>query len=146
VAAVAAVMLATVGAAHRAAAQRPVDFRVVSVGTVTARRYVGGGAGASIALGARLRLGALATLGHSAGGLATRNELMVTFHLTPYRRRGPAAYAGAGAALLADAGGTAEYMVLVLGLEAHPGRAAGWFLEGGVGGGVRLAAGYRWRL
>lgn len=139
-------MLATAVAAHGAAAQRPLDFRVVSVGTVTARRYVGGGAGGSVALGSRLRLGALATLGHSAGGLATRDELMVTFHLTPYRRRGLAAYAGAGAALLADSVAAAEYMVLVLGVEAHPGRAAGWFVEGGVGGGIRLAAGYRWRL
>lgn len=145
-AALAAVLLATVVAAQRAAAQRPVDFRVVSVGTATARRYLGGGAGGSVALGARLRLGALATLGHSAGGLATRDELMVTFHLTPYRRHGLAAYAGAGAALLADSDVATEYMVVVLGLEAHPGRAAGWFVEGGVGGGVRLAAGYRWRL
>ncbi len=117
----------------------------MSVATVTARHYVGAGVGASVALGGRLRLGALATLGHAEGGLATRDELMVTFHLTPYRRRGVAAYAGAGAAVLGASAGGAEYMVLVLGLEAHPARAAGWFVEGGVGGGVRLAAGYRWR-
>lgn len=113
---------------------------------MTARRYVGGGAGASVALGGRLRLGALATLGHAKGGLATRDEVLMTFHLTPYRQRGVAAYAGAGAAVLAGSGVTAEYMVLMLGVEAHPARASGWFLEGGVGGGVRLAAGYRWRL
>ncbi len=38
------------------------------------------------------------------------------------------------------------YIVLTLGVESRPGSGGGWFVEGGVGGGVRLAGGYRWRL
>jgi hypothetical protein len=55
------------------------------------------------------------------------------------------AYAATG---IAGVTGAKEegYMVLTLGLESRPGRRSGWFVEGGVGGGVRVAAGYRWRL
>jgi hypothetical protein len=54
------------------------------------------------------------------------------------------AYAGGGVAGIAgpdDRG----YLVLLLGIEAGPGARGGWALEAGVGGGLRLAAGYRWR-
>ena len=37
------------------------------------------------------------------------------------------------------------YLVLALGLEGRPGGPDGWFVEAGVGGGARLAAGWRWR-
>jgi hypothetical protein len=44
-------------------------------------------------------------------------------------------------------GGPVErgYLVLTLGLEASPGGRTGWFLEAGVGGGARIAAGWRRR-
>jgi hypothetical protein len=52
-----------------------------------------------------------------------------------------------GAGGVAVAGGAVDqgYMVVTLGLEARPGARSGWFVEAGVGGGARLAAGYRWR-
>jgi hypothetical protein len=136
----------SLGAARPARAQAPVELRLVALGTATATRYAGGGVGASVGLGGRLRFEALTTLGDADGRLGTRNEAAVTFHLTPYRARGVAVYGGGGAALLTTGAGTSEYMVLFLGLEARPARAVGWFVEGGVGGGVRLAAGYRIRL
>jgi hypothetical protein len=37
------------------------------------------------------------------------------------------------------------YVVVTLGVEARPGAPSGWFVEAGVGGGARLAMGYRWR-
>ena len=37
------------------------------------------------------------------------------------------------------------YLVLLLGLEARPGAFHGWSVELGVGAGVRVAVGYRWR-
>ena len=40
---------------------------------------------------------------------------------------------------------TCPLVVLTLGLEARPAARDGWFVEAGVGGGARLAAGYRWR-
>ena len=44
-------------------------------------------------------------------------------------------------------GGPVEqgYLVVAIGLEGRPGARAGWFVEAGVGGGARLALGYRWR-
>jgi hypothetical protein len=52
-----------------------------------------------------------------------------------------------GAGGVAVVGGPVEqgYLVLTLGLEDRPAARAGWFVEAGVGGGARLAAGYRWR-
>jgi hypothetical protein len=35
--------------------------------------------------------------------------------------------------------------MLTLGLEARPGAPSGWALEVGLGGGVRVSAGWRWR-
>jgi hypothetical protein len=37
------------------------------------------------------------------------------------------------------------YLVLTLGMEQRPGAASGWMVELGLGGGVRLSGGYRWR-
>jgi hypothetical protein len=66
------------------------------------------------------------------------------FLLAPTRRGNLAAYLAGGLAIV---GGPAErgYLVLTVGIEDRPGSRAGWFIEGGVGGGARIAAGYRWR-
>jgi hypothetical protein len=42
-------------------------------------------------------------------------------------------------------GDTQGYMVLGLGVESSPGARSGWALEAGIGGGFRIALGYRWR-
>jgi hypothetical protein len=41
--------------------------------------------------------------------------------------------------------GSQGYVVLGLGLERAPGGRSGWALEAGVGGGVRVTVGWRWR-
>jgi hypothetical protein len=58
-----------------------------------------------------------------------------------------APYAGGGVALAATSDEVFEYVLLVIGLETAPGARRGWFAEVGIGGGVRVAAGYRirWR-
>ena len=38
-----------------------------------------------------------------------------------------------------------DILVLLVGIESRPGGQGGWFVEAGIGGGARLAAGYRWR-
>jgi len=47
----------------------------------------------------------------------------------------------AGAATTHGAG----YLTALVGVEDAPGRTAGWYAEVGLGGGVRVAAGWRWR-
>lgn len=122
------------------------DLRVQSVVTLADQQYVGGGLGLTLGAGSRGRLGALAMLGERDGALAARFEATLTLHLEPFARRGVGIYGGGGAAFVTGGGPDAEYLVLFLGVETAPARRAGVFVEGGVGGGVRLAAGYRLRL
>ena len=77
--------------------------------------------------------------------LAGRAELLATFHLNPFRSRGWTVYGGAGAAVQFAESEAAEYVVAVIGAESKPARAAGAFVEIGVGGGLRAAAGIRFR-
>jgi hypothetical protein len=52
---------------------------------------------------------------------------------------------GAGGVALAEGPVDQGYVVVTLGIEGRPGGRSGWFAEAGVGGGARLAVGYRWR-
>jgi hypothetical protein len=92
----------------------------------------------------RTRLSLLAGAGPSAGEPAWRVELLTHFLLNPAKTRGPALYGAAGVAAV---GGPFErgYLILVVGAEGQPGAPSGWVAEAGVGGGARLAVGYRWR-
>ncbi|HEX5386885.1 MAG TPA: hypothetical protein VFW66_09315 [Gemmatimonadales bacterium] len=95
----------------------------------------------------RIALTAVAgpTLSAGTGGdVAGRAELLGHFLLAPTVARHAGVYVGGG---LAGVVGPADRAVLVLvaGLEQRPGAPAGWALELGVGGGIRIAAGYRWR-
>jgi hypothetical protein len=124
-------------------AQRGHDVQLQAIGLVGGREFVGAGAGAGLRFGRGLR----AALAVSGGWLepgrgAGRGELLATFHLTPFRRAGPAVYGGGGVAALA-ADSLRGYLVLLVGLEARPAGGGGWFAEAGIGGGVRLALGYR---
>jgi hypothetical protein len=125
------------------AAQRGHDVQVHAIGLVGGREFVGAGAGAGLRFGRGLRAALLVGGGWSEPGRAAgRGELLATFHLTPFRRAAPAVYGGGGvAAQVADS--LRGYVVLLLGLEARPAAGGGWFAEAGVGGGVRLALGYR---
>lgn len=107
-------------------------------------------AGAGLAFGwrdeGRTRWQAGATLGGLDGhGVGARADLAWHFLLDPAGTRGGAVYGGAGMSLLAGGGRVTPYVMLVLGAEHAPGRGGGTFVEVGVGGGVRVAAGYRWR-
>jgi hypothetical protein len=103
-----------------------------------------GGVYAALRTSLRTRVSVAAGAGSSGGDAAWRGELLAHFLLNPDRQRGAALYGAGG---LAVVGGPVDegYLVLTLGLEASPGGRTGWFVEGGVGGGARLAAGYRWR-
>ena len=92
----------------------------------------------------RTRLSAAAGAGISTGKLVTRGEILGHFLLSPDKRHGTGFYFAGGVAVVrgpVDRG----YLVLTAGVEQRPAAGAGWMAEFGVGGGVRLALGYRWR-
>src|SRR6267378_1085367 len=108
-----------------------------SLGCVLA--LAGGVAGVRPAPGQRLA----AT---EVGAGAVRLAASAQFLLEPGARKGASLYGGFG---IAFAGATSQhgagYLTALVGLESAPGRTAGWYAELGFAGGVRLAAGRRWR-
>ncbi|MFQ6046398.1 MAG: hypothetical protein ACE5PT_08580 [Gemmatimonadales bacterium] len=127
------------------AAQRAREWQIHGVAVVAESDFIGGGVGFGLRSWGRMRLGATASAGSVAGALAGRGELSLSYHVNPVLRRGVAPYAGGGAAVTVTDSGTTEYLVLVVGLEASPGRPWGFFAEVGVSGGLRGTAGIRWR-
>ncbi len=104
--------------------------------------FLGAGPGLILRTRMRVGMGLTGALGAWGGNLAGRGEALLSFSLDPIRERGIAPYLGGGVAVIGDRAGTAEYLVAVLGLSGNPGRTTGWFVEAGVGGGLRFAAGF----
>ena len=105
-----------------------------------------GGAGLYVArrAGPRGRISLFAGAAGDDGGASGRGEALVHLLVSPGRRRGAAPYLAGGLGVdVADR--TEARLVALVGLEGSPGGRQGWVLEGGVGGGWRLAAGWRWR-
>ena len=125
-------------------AQQEQEWRVQALGTVARapESFVGAGAGLVLRNRTRTGVGVNAVVGVRDGNLAGRGEALLSFSLDPFRERGVAPYLAGGVAVVGDRVGTEEYLVAVLGLSINPGRATGWFVEAGVGGGVRVAAGF----
>ncbi len=137
-------MLAAAIAAGPAVAQQVRELGVAAIVTASDPALAVGGVYGALRTSLRTRISAAAGVGASGGETAWRAELLGHFLLSPTRRSGAGVYGAGGVALV---GGPVKqgYLVLALGLEARPGTRAGWFVEAGVGGGARLAAGYRWR-
>ncbi len=136
--------LASFGLPGQLAAQSVPEAQLHALGIATARTFFGGGAGIAIRPRGRLRLALTGTAGRSEGRVAGRVEVVATFSVTR-AGRGLGVYGGGGAAVTWRSGERREWMLLVVGIESSPARSAGWFLEGGVGGGLRAAAGIRLR-
>lgn len=105
---------------------------------------VTGGLYGAVRASSRMRLAATAGLGVSDGRAAGRGELLAHFLLSPAAKSGTGVYFGGGVAGVVGAVDQG-YVVALVGLEAAPGGRSGWAIEAGVGGGVRLTAGWRWR-
>lgn len=135
---------AALGAAPPAAAQRVTEAGLQAMATFSDPALAVAGATGAIRLSERGRLALSLGAGGSDGAFAWRGEAVGHFLLAPRRRRGMAAYGGGG---LAVVGGPVDrgYLLLTLGVEAAPGSRSGWFAEAGVGGGLRVAGGWRWR-
>jgi hypothetical protein len=125
-------------------AQSVPELGAIAMATASDPAIVAAGAYGGLRTSLRTRVSAAALAGVSQGEAAWRGELLAHFLLSPTRLRGAGVYGAGGIALV---GGAVDrsYIVLTLGVEARPGASSGWFVEAGVGGGARLAAGYRWR-
>jgi hypothetical protein len=92
------------------------------------------------------RLALSAACGDYEGALGVRVDATAQLVLRPADRSGVGPYGGLGLAFVAAAAShSAGYLTALLGVESAPGRRAGWYAELGLGGGVRLAVGARWR-
>jgi hypothetical protein len=127
-----------------AAAQRVMELGVQAIGTAADPAVAVGGVYGAIRTSQRTRISAALGAGVSGDDGAVRGELLAHFLLNPTRRTGAGVY-GAGGVAIAEGPVDQGYAVVTLGIEGRPGGRAGWFVEAGVGGGARLAAGYRWR-
>ncbi len=144
-------MLALAGGAvwaRPAQGQRLTATEVGAGATVVGARrwFTGGEIGVARRPGGQGRFALTAASGSCDGALGVRLAASAQFLLEPGARTGTSLYAGFG---IAFAGAASErgagYLTALVGLESAPGRAAGWYAELGLAGGVRLAAGRRWR-
>ena len=95
-------------------------------------------------VGRRDRLAFGLGLGGAGGQVTGRGEAMWQFLLSPEAEGRPGVYLGAGLA----GSVTREWrgwVIATVGVDWSPGGQSGWTAELGVGGGVRVALGYRWR-
>jgi hypothetical protein len=126
------------------AAQQGRELGVQVVATASDPALAVAGVYGGVRTSARTRFSAAAGAGLSSGDLAFRGEVLGHFLLSPNQRKGPGFYLAGGVAGIegpVDRG----YLVLTVGLEDRPAAASGWAVEVGVGGGVRVMLGYRWR-
>ena len=124
-------------------AQKGIEGGIHAVATFADFDFAGGGLHLGLRPGGRTRFTLTASPGVIEDDFAFRAEGTAQFMLNP-GSQGHGWYAGAGVAGLA---GPADelYLLLVLGLETSPGGGSGWVVETGIGGGVRVLLGYRWR-
>lgn len=126
-----------------AAAQHGWELGIQGIGTFADFDFAGGGLWGGLRPGGRTRFGIALMPGVFDEELAGRGELVTHFLLSPASmRRG--LYAGGGLAGIVGEGNHG-YLLLVLGYETRPGAGSGWVIETGIGGGVRVLLGYRWR-
>lgn len=126
--------------------QEPHGLELAATGAVVVTDPVFAGAGfqGAVRPGGRSRLVVGVLPGMIEDRFALRGELVAHFLLSPGARRGVGFYGLGGVAGLTGPRKRA-YLMLGVGVEANPGGRSGWMLEAGVGGGVRIAAGWRWR-
>ncbi len=127
-------------------AQSRSELQVWALAAASKPAFYGAGLGIAFRDEDRLRFAlAAAPGGYGNGAFGARADATLQFLLDPTRPSGAAIYGGGGLSLAARQGHATPYLLLVLGIEHAPGGPRGAFAEVGVGGGVRVAIGYRWR-
>jgi hypothetical protein len=125
-------------------AQMVKEWGVQAIAAFADPAFAGGGAYGALRFGERTRAAVTLNPGVQDGEFAFRGELLGHLLVNGRSARHPQLYAFGGVA--GEAGPvTRGWLVLGAGLEARPGGRSGWALELGVGGGVRISAGFRWR-
>lgn len=104
-----------------------------------------GGLYGAVRTSSRTRLALTASAGIVERAAGWRGEVLAHFLLNPRTTRKPGVYGGGGVAAAGSGGQARGYVVVLLGVEGKPGAGSGWFVEAGLGGGFRAAAGWRWR-
>ncbi len=143
----AAVAVVAAAAVTPAQAQGWREVQAWGVAVASEPAVLAGGLGIAWRDRGRTRIGvALAGGATDEGAPAGRAEVTWHFLLDPARRSGVALYGGGGLALAIVEGDVLRPRVqLAMGLDWAPAGSSGAFLEAGVGGGGRLAAGVRFR-
>ncbi len=127
-------------------AQRQSELQVWGLAAASKPAFHGAGLGLGFRDEGRTRFAVAGALGSfQDGSLGGRADATLQFLLNPQKRSGAAIYGGGGLTLAAGRGQATPYLLLVLGAAHAPGGPGGSFVEVGVGGGVRIAVGYRWR-
>jgi hypothetical protein len=141
-----ALLPALLAAAGSARAQAARETQVWAVAAASKPAFYGAGLGLAWRDEQRMRVAPAVALGsYDDGRFGARADLAIHFLLDPVKRTGAAVYGGGGLSVAVRGGRLTPYALLVLGAEGSPGGGGGSFLEIGVGGGVRVAVGYRWR-
>ncbi|HEX6089435.1 MAG TPA: hypothetical protein VFZ13_04660 [Gemmatimonadales bacterium] len=125
-------------------AQRARELGMHAVFTAQEPELFAGGVYGGVRTTRRTRIAVTAAAGSAGGEFVARGELLGHFLLSPASQN-IGLYGGGGLAGIAGDGREQGFLVLLIGLEHAPGGASGWYVEGGLGGGMRVAAGYRWR-
>ena len=133
-----------VGTAGPGAAQQAKELGIQAMATLSDPAVAVAGIYGALRTSGRTRISAAVGAGISDVELVGRGELLGHFLLSPEDRQKPGFYFAGG---LAGVTGAVDrgYLVLTVGLEEGPRTPGGGFLEAGIGGGVRIAMGYRWR-
>lgn len=105
--------------------------------------FAGAGLGASLGLTLRTAVGLTASFGVEERRAAARAEVLASFYLSAPGAVRVNPYLAGGAALTWSGVADRQYMVLAVGVERRLGGRVRGFLEAGVGGGWRAAAGLR---
>jgi hypothetical protein len=124
-------------------AQTIKEWGIQALGALADPAFAGGGAYGALRFGDRTRAAVTLNPGVQDGQFAFRGELLGHLLINGRSKR-PQVYALAGVAGVAGPTGRG-WLVMGAGLEASPGGRSGWAVELGVGGGVRISAGFRWR-
>ncbi len=125
-------------------AQAPREFGIETLALLRDSSLVGGAIVGALRVTHRTRVNLAAALGGRAGGVGARAELTGHFLLNPGLLHGVGMYGGGGLAV-EQQNATRGYLELIVGAETNPGASHGWIVEAGLGGGVRLAVGWRTR-
>ena len=135
-----------VAVSARAQAVRATEIGAGATVVLAHRAFWGPELGVARRSGAQGRFAFTAACGDYERALGVRLEATAQFLLRPAERRGVGPYGGLGLAFVGSDGARgASYLTALLGVDAGPGARAGWYAELGLGGGVRLALGRRFR-